>query len=100
MKITTILSLLLISAFLFCSFLYIKSFAGDIELTDCYDDITGNYVCNEAIDTITNTTEQKTLDDLVNITDGEITLKCSLGIPLSGFGTVTISKGTKITIGE
>jgi hypothetical protein len=96
MKISTILSSLLIAMFLLCSFLYTKSFSADV----------GSLVLvSTDMDSILNRevplpSPIKTLDDLVNITDGEITLKHSLGIPISGFGTITINKGTKITIGE
>jgi hypothetical protein len=44
--------------------------------------------------------QQKTLDDLVEIKDNVITLKCSLSIPILNIGTARLSKGTVITIEE
>ena len=44
--------------------------------------------------------QARKLDDLVDVTDNEIILKCSLIIPVLGVGQITLKKGTVIKIGE
>lgn len=53
-----------------------------------------------ALSAITNTTEQKTLDDLVEIKDNEIILKYSIKIPVAGLGEISLPKGAVIKIEE